>query len=243
MPGFQQYTLADLQAQLQDEYDGAAFWTDEESRIAINDALRTYNLLTGYWCRRPTPIPTVANQVFYSVPATLTMNLRMTFNLLSMELGSLAEYDNGRPYWQGETTADGGDVPTRPRAYLPSGLRTFAIWPADAAGGGSLLVDGLAATPVLVNAGDFIDIGAEDVGVIVDEALHVAAFKIRGSREWQATFAKHREFLQACADRNSRLATSSYFRKYLGLDREKDYVPIRGRGPAPPTGDASGSGV
>lgn len=230
---YTQTTLSQLKVLMGQQWDGSAFWTDEEARLAINEALRLYNLFTGFWKARPMPIPTVAGQVFYAVPGTLTVSLRMTFNLLSMTIGSLDEYDNGRPNWQAETTADGGDVPTRPKAYLPVGLSQFALWPADATGGGSLLLDGVAQTPILVADGDYLDLGQEELTILLGEALHIAAFKERGSR-WAATAVKHTAFLAACADKNSRLATSAYFRKALGLDQEKTRRPMRGGSLATP---------
>lgn len=231
---YQQVTLSQLKVLMQQQWDASAFWTDEEARRAINEALRIYNLFTGFWKRRVPPIPTVAGQVFYAVPGTLTVNLRMTFNLLSMTIGSLSEYDNGRPNWQAESTTDGGDVPTRPKAYIPVGLATFAIWPRDAVGGGSLLLDGVAATPVLLADGDFLDLGQEEITILLGEALHIVAFKERG-RRWAATAVKHTAFLAACADRNKRLATNAYFRKYLGLDQEKTRRPERrADAPSPP---------
>lgn len=234
MPGYQQVTLADLQTLLAQQWDGSAFWTAEEARLAINEALRIYSLLTGFWKRRVPPIPTVANQVFYFVPGALTVNLRMTFNLLNMTIGSLSEYDNGCPNWQSETTASGGDVPTRPMAYIPVGLTQFAIWPADAAGGGSLLLDGVAATPVLIAPTDYLDLGQEEITILLGEALHIVAFKERGPR-WAATAVKHQAFLAACADRNKRLATNAYFRKFLGLDQQKNQRPERrADAPSPP---------
>lgn len=234
---YQQVTLAQLKVLMTQQWDASAFWTDEEARLAINEALRLYNLFTGFWKVRIPPIVTVAGQVFYAVPGSLTVNLRMTFNLLSMTIGSLDEYDNGRPNWQAESTVDGGDVPTRPKAYIPVGLKTFAIWPRDAVGGGSLLVDGVSATPILLADGDFLDLGQEELTILLGEALHVAAFKERsaGNGRWAATAIKHKAFLSACADKNKRLATNAYFRKYLGLDQEKTRRPQRrADAPSPP---------
>lgn len=227
---YTQRTLAQLQARMATEWDGSVFWTAEEARLALNETLRWYNLYTGVWKTRR-PMPTVANQVRYTIDGAFVYNLRMTFRLLPMDLASLAEMNNARPNWRAETTATGGDVPDRPTAYIPEGMSAFSIWPADAVGDvgppGSLLIDGIAQTPLLVAPGDFLDLGVEEEVALVGEAIHISAFKLRDAR-WRATAIKHRAFLMACLDKNSRLATSAYFREYLGLDRQKDEAPIRG---------------
>lgn len=212
------------------EWDGSVFWTTREATAALNETLRWYNLFTGMWKRR-LPLPTIANQVRYAIPGAFTANLRMTFRLLPMDLASLLEMNNARPNWRAETTATGGDVPTRPTMYIPESLSAFSIWPADAVGDpgppGSLLIDGIADTPVLTLPGDYLDLGSEEEVALVGEAIHISAFKLRDAR-WRATVIKHKAFLMACLDKNSRLATSAYFREFLGLDREKDEVRLRG---------------
>jgi hypothetical protein len=227
---YTQRTLAQLQARMATEWDGSVFWTPREATAALNEALRWYNLFTGVWKVR-VALPTVANQVTYSISGSFVYNLRMTFRLLPMDLGSLKEMNNGRPNWRAETTASGGDVPTRPTMYIPVGMNRFAIWPADAVGDvgppGSLLIDGLAQTPILTLPGDFLDLGLEEEVALVGEAIHISAFKLRDAR-WRATAVKHKAFLLACLSKNERLATSAYFREFLGLDRQKDEQPIIG---------------
>lgn len=228
---YQQVTLATLQTRMVERWDSSVFWTNEEARLALNEALRLYNLFTGFWKKRvviPT-VPVAPNGVglYYLTDTQLSVNLRMTLNDLPMTLGAVEEYNLARPNWRAEQTDTGEDVPTRPMVYLPVGLRRFAIWPKDATGGNSLGVDGVTVTPVLVNGGDFVDLGQEEELALTSEALHIAAFKEGGVR-WKATLPLHRHFLGACVDKNTRLATSSFFREFLGLDRQKDYRPIRG---------------
>ena len=47
-------TLADLKVDMAQRYDESIFWTAEEARLAINEALRDWNLLVGRWSRRLT---------------------------------------------------------------------------------------------------------------------------------------------------------------------------------------------
>lgn len=236
---YQQRTLAQLQARMVQSWDESVFWTDAEARRALNESLRLYNLFTGFWKKRLV-LPTVASGagftgLYYQTSSQLVMNLRMTYNDLNMTLGSIQELNFGRPNWRGELTTDGADVPTRPMKYIPLGLDRFAIWPRDAAGGGALSIDGVTITPVLTNPADFVDLGQEEELALIGEALHIVSFKEGGPR-WKATLGRHRDFLRACVDRNSRLASSSFFRNFLGLDREKDLQPLRGlaKTPQPP---------
>ena len=50
----------------------------------------------------------------------------------------------------------------------------------------TVLLDGVAATPVLVLPADPVDLGDEILDVLVDQALHVVAFKEAGPR-WRST--------------------------------------------------------
>lgn len=221
---YQAVTLAQLQQQLKDRWESVAFWTDAEATTYINDALRWWNLFTAQWKRRVV-ITTVANQVWYSVPSTLIYDLRMDFTTTPMDVTSLTDLDNGRPGWEGETTATSG-VPTVPTFFAPAGLNLFAIWPADAVGDRQLVVDGVRATPVLSAAGDFLDLGQEELTAILGEALHTAAFKEGGGR-WQNTQPLHQAFLLAAADRNERFKASTYFRRAMGLDSNRSQRPTR----------------
>lgn len=224
---FQRFTLADLQSDLKASWDSSPFWTDAEATRYINHALRFWNLLTGFW--KETVLVTTPAPVspYVSLPGSLTFGMQVVWGSTgkALQLSGLFDLDMGRPRWEEETTASGGAVPTVPTLWCPSGMKELVIWPQDAATGLPLLIDGVAATPILVNPGDFIDIGDQDVGPILDFALHVAAFK-RGRAAVSATALRLRSFLQAAQAQNSRLSYSSVFRKALGLDHTKGMKPI-----------------
>ena len=226
-------TLAELRTQLQTTYDAIPFWTATEADNALNEALQTYNLLTGFWKRRIV-YTTVAGEVWITVPGTLTYNLRVAFNEQVLDPDSIAAMDLARRRWESETTTSGGDVPTRPRVWMPNGLNELAIWPADAAGQNSLVIDGLAATPVLTSDTQYLDLGQEDIDALVNYALHVLTLKLGGAR-FQGMLPKFGAFLTACADRNARLRGSNYFRWLLGRDWQTALVPLRAAGAPVPT--------
>ena len=117
-------------------------------------------------------------------------------------------------------TASGGGVPTSVKVWAAAGLSLIAFWPADAAGNTSILVDGVAQTPVLVNGGDYIDLGDEELGVLLGFALHLLAFKAP-DQVFQSTQPLQKAFYQAAAAKNVRFGTSDFLRHFLGLDKPR----------------------
>ena len=219
-------TLARLKIGMAERWDDVAFWTEEEARLAINEALREWNLLVGRWSTSVT-LSTGAGTVEYATGATLLYNTRVKVNGAPLIAASTLEMDLARPSWRRETTASGGDVPTTPIHWAPISLQRIAIWPATAGiGVNNLIVSGVAATPVLVEDGDTVDLGEELHDPLLDFALHIAAFKEGGAR-WQATLPYLTEFLKMAAQENSLLKASKAFRRFAGLDRRRDLHPTK----------------
>jgi hypothetical protein len=220
-------TLAQLRIGMEERWDSTIFWTPEEARLAINEALRFWNLLVGRWARLRT-LSTGAGTVEYDLGATLIYGTRVSMaGGLPLTVTSTTELDPGRPTWRSETTASGGDVPPIPTLWAPISLQRIAIWPATAGiVVNGLLVNGVAATPVLVEEADTVDLGEELHDPLLDFALHVAAFKEGGPR-WQATLPYFTSFLQAAAEENALLKTSKAFRRAAGLDQRRALQPIR----------------
>jgi hypothetical protein len=220
-------SLAQLKIGMRDRWDGAVFWTDEEARLALNEALRDWNLMTGRWQRRLT-LSTGAGTVEYALGATLIYGSRVKVGTTPLVSTSILELDLGRPTWRQETTASGGSVPTTPILWAPISLQRIAIWPATALlGVNNLLVDGVANTPVLIEEFDKIDLGEELHDPLLDYALHVAAFKEGGPR-WQATLEYFTAFLQLAAQENGMLKANKAFRRFAGLDRRRDLQKTKG---------------
>lgn len=236
---FQIVTLAALQASLATRYDGAAFWTTEEARLALNEALRFYNQLTGYWKRRVT-LPTVAGQIWYTMPSTLVQNCRVELNERPLGLVSVPEMDLVYDGWEGQTTATGGSVPAEITYWMPYGLTLLAIWPADAVGGNSLGIDGVRHTPILAAPGDFLDLSQVQEDALLSYALHVLLLKLGGA-VFTATLPLYRIFLKACAEQNDRLNAMAFYRQALGLDAALVVAPVRRYVPAQPTDQRGGA--
>lgn len=211
-------TLATLRARLQDRYTGDPFWSATEANDALNEALRYFNLFTGYW-RGTTTANTTANVPFVAVPATMTYRTRVYVAGRVLTRTSLIGLYRTRRDWRTQTTTSGSPVPTTPREWAPVGLTSLAIWPADAAGGLTLSIDAVKLTPILTADGQFVDIGEEELRLVLAEALWILTFKRPSLMEGLKDL--HQTFLLGCLERNDQLRASSYFREALGLDQEQ----------------------
>lgn len=213
---YQQITLTQLQTALADRYESVPFWTGPEATRAINEALRIWNAATGFWAKAFTTI-TVPDDPYVAVTGSLVRAARVSYNGVPLEKASLDDFNYGIPNWRGVTTASGGTVPTRPVYWAPVSLTLLAIYPADHAGFGALVIDGVRATPILVNAGDYIDLGQEEHDTLLGYALHVLAFKL-GGQTLVRTYPGWLAFLRAAAARNAQFAESAFYKAAMGGD-------------------------
>lgn len=223
---YTQFTLADLIAQLKTKVEDVPYFTDTEATYAINESLRVWNMLTGVWKNRVTVNTPATPSSWVSIPLPLFYNVRMQFNNKPLARSSIGDLDNGRVNWEAESTTSGGDVPTAPSCFAPAGLTLFAVWPKDAVGGNSILVDGVVDAPQLSAAGDTVDINNSSLQPILGYCLHYLSLK-EGSQRWRSTQQYYKEFLLAALDQNDRLATSALFRKAAGLDVNRGQRPLR----------------
>jgi len=217
---YQQVTLATLQARLADRYEAVPYWTAEEARRALNEGLRIYSAATGFW-RTIVSVPTVPNDPMVALPGTLVQGSRVTWNGLPMEPATLSDFAWGIRNWSKITTATPG-APPRPIYWARASLTLLAIYPADAFGsvGGThaLQVNGVRQTPILVNPGDFVDLGQEQFDVLLAYAQHVLAFKL-GGQALVDTYPGWLAFLRAAARENRQFAKSAFYRRVMGIDQ------------------------
>jgi hypothetical protein len=215
---------ATLRSRLQDRFDGTPFWSATEANDAINEALRWFNLYTGYW-RGSVPVVTGVGGRFLSVGGTLTYRTRVTRAGKALARKSIVELYRQRKNWRTQSTSDGGDVPSTIQEWAPIGLSTIAIWPADGPGGTTLTIEAVKITPILSLDGSFVDLGTEELDLLLDECLWILSFKRPSLQEGFQPL--HQHFLQGCLDRNDQLRASAFFREALGLDQEQRLVPPR----------------
>ena len=209
-------TLAQLRVQLAARWEGSPFWTDEEARLAINETLRVWNLLVGAW-RKRVVLPTIVNSPYYTVPSSGFCVFRVAWNQHPLDLSSVADLDDGRPSWRGETTAAGGSIPTTPVVWAPLGFTRFVLWPADASLVNSLTLDLVAPAPVLIYEFSAVDLNAADLNVLLGMALRLAAFKTPGPR-FTLLEGLERAFYQAAAVQSAQFRASALYRALIGRD-------------------------
>lgn len=218
---YQQVSLVDLLQALSDRYEGVPFWTSTDAIAAINEGLRIWNAATGFW-RAPFLTTTVPSDPYVAVTGTLVQACRVLWNGVPLEKASIADFDYAIPNWRGATTAD-PDHPIAPVYFAPISLSLLAIYPADAAIS-SLIIDGVRATPVLTALPQYLDLGAEELNVLLGYALHVLAFTV-GGEVLVRTYPGWQAFLKAAAARNHQFAASAYYRRLLGLDQQRRITP------------------
>jgi hypothetical protein len=207
----------EIRERLQERYEGVPFWEADEALAAVNEGLRMFNLLAGYWHRTET-LTTVAGQYEYALPASLLFRTRLEILGQALSPSSHEDLTNGRYQWRTETTASGGDVPTKPTLWAPVSLQLIVLWPASMTTGLELTVSGIAATPVLADGNNTLDLGDELLSVLLGYALHVLAFK-KGNPAFSATIPYFTAFLEAAATENARLKATKFYRRWMGHHR------------------------
>lgn len=222
---FQDYTLTELQTRLDDRLELSNFYTTPELTLAINEAIRVWNLYTGTWRRRITYALQVESDPYFALPQTMTFATRMQADNVPMAKSSLHDLDHGRPGWQGETVADGGGVPTTPNVWAPVSLTLMVYWPKVTATGVTLTIDGVSAAPVLSAGASYIDLNPARINVFLDYAKHYLAIK-RGSSELGKTMNAHKALMMSAADENALFAESSFFKWAMARDDKLHLTPM-----------------
>lgn len=224
---YQQVTLATLRARLSDRFDAVPFWSAEESRRALNEGLRVFSAATGFW-REPLLLQTVPNDPYVALSNSMVQGTRVQWNDLPLEPASLFDLDYSIPNWRGATTASGGAHPSRPVYWARISLTQLAIYPADAyntvGGTHSLLINGVRNTPVLTLDTDWVDLGQEQLDVLLGYALHVLAFKL-GGQALIATYPGWLAFLTAAGRESKEFAATAFYRSVMGLDQQRRLMP------------------
>lgn len=223
-------TLSTLQTRLNDRLETSAFYTTAELTLAINEALRVWNLYTGTWRRRVTHVLQPTSDNYFALPQTIVFPMRMEVNGTPMAKSSLTDLDNGQPGWEGQSIGDAG-VPTSPQVWAPASLTLIAYWPRVVNATFTVTVDGVSATPVLSGSSDNIDLNEARHNILLGYAKHYLNFK-RGSAELQQSGPALQAMLLAAAEENVAFRESSFFRWAMARD-EKPRLPEH---PAPQQG-------
>lgn len=223
---FQRQTLTDLIDSLSEAVgNNTVYWTDEEKRDAINEAICVWHVMTGGWV---TKIPIETDEQFVSLPSDFVSVQRvLSFPLRSsptsdsgvpLTMTSLPELDYGSPGWESETGV--------PEMWLPIGINEIALYPAPLAAR-LYVIEGLKDAPRLFSPGDFIDAGEEDINLLTHYAHHYLTLKEAGA-EFKTTEEGLIDFVEGAALKNAKLKMTAPYRLYMGLVREDGERPARG---------------
>ena len=225
-------TLTTLQARLNDRLGAQAFHTAVETTLALNEALRLWNLYTGTWRRRLTHVLQPTSDNYFALPQPLVFPMRIEVNGTPMAKSSLHDLDHGQPGWEGQAIGQAG-IPSSPQVWAPVSLTLMAYWPRVVNATFTLTVDGVSATPVLVSGSDTVDLNESRHGVLLDYAKHYLTIK-RGGSEMQQSAPAIQAMLVAAADENALFQESSFFRWAMARDEKPEIppkvVPQQGRG-------------
>jgi hypothetical protein len=194
------------------------FWTNDELNDYIVEALRIWNVLTGYWKASQT-VTVPAGTLFYSLPDNLSNFLALSrIEVASSHLNqvSLQELDSARPEWQYAAAAALSEA-----ALI--GLDRIAFSPPpDADISVTFFYIRTAIVPVADT--DFIQLSEEELKPILDFVTFIATLK-EGGDELQTNVPLLKSFLHQCSLYNSKLNSISVFRKLLGWSGYKEARP------------------
>ena len=223
---YTQYTRAQLRTYLLERLGapGPAFYRTTELNFILQESLRFFNLLTGFWKTRA--LFNTTSATWYQLPNAITGNMRVTWQGYTLSPASAHDISYGRPTWVGENTTTGGDVPKVPTVWVIGAINLIGIWPQDANPPNSLIVDGLAATPILTADSQSVDLGQEELNTILDYCEHIAMFK-QGGAELKDSIELLKAFLKSAAVRSDILKQSATYRKWLGLDKQRWQTKMR----------------
>ena len=170
-------TLSELQQRVYDRLDNnTLLYTAGEVTNAINECIRVVNLAVGFLQITDSVGTgvTIANQVYYSTPASILIPMRVQFEGSYLQKVFPNQIGKSNATWVTDTTTTTGQEVSE---WIPIGLTTFAIHPADALGGGALQMTGIAEPVPLVNPNDNVSIPGEYTDTIVDLGAQVLSLK------------------------------------------------------------------
>jgi hypothetical protein len=193
--------------------NNSTFWTQDEKVMAINEALRIWQALTGEW-RAEFAFDALGGN-YVNVPQQIVSVDRVLYNGTPLSLTSIWELDKGTPGWEGTAGT--------PLEWAPFGLNQVALYPGPASG--SIKLEGVAELLPLTGLAEYIDIGDEELTKLLGYAQHYLAFK-EGLPESKATEEDFVAFMEAAVLKNGRLVGSELYRRFMGESRDENQRPL-----------------
>jgi hypothetical protein len=191
-------TLGDLKTRVYNRLDqNTALYPDADVTREINDSIAAWSLFTSaIQAQVHVPGYTVANQVLYSVPAGILVPQRVYFEGRQLAKESIRKMSLLRRDWITDVSSTRGPVCD----WIPFGIGTFAIHPADSIGGNDLLVVGIAEPTPLVLDADPITLPDEDADSIAELSSANLTFR-EGGAIFAASSLLYQKFLSRMKER------------------------------------------
>jgi hypothetical protein len=226
MAQFTQRSLTDLiEAAGETVGTNTVYWTADEKRDAINEAICMWQVMTGRWVAR---VPMNTAETFNRLPNDMISAQRVkilpkggnpqTVAGTVLVMTSLPELDLAAPGWESTVGT--------PTMWAPIGINEIALYPRPTEEI-LLLIEGIKEAPRLFSDGDFIDLGDEDLTELVRYVHHYLTFKEAGA-EFNASQEDVVALFEAAGQQNARLKMTAPYRRYMGLQREEGERSARG---------------
>jgi len=202
----------------------STFWSTSEINAYINEALRVWNVLTGYNREVYSAVSVPTNQAVYTM-AELTGSsnplfiLRIEANASNTTISgiNLAELGHLTPTWF--TTA----AASTQEFWSQVGQNNVVLYPKPS-GTPALNTYAVDLAEIPTADGDYIQVSEEDMTAIVDYAVFIARLKESGS-EFQESSKLLQSFLQAAARYNAQILQTALYRKVMGLPNQQRQRP------------------
>lgn len=226
MASYARTTIATLKSNVKERLGGeGVFWTDSEIVGAINEAMAVWQLLTGDFVTTANQTVASNSQVLQLASTTVTsMGLvrvrRMTTTTTPAPSTvlypvSIFEMDQGYYGRQGAASS------STPEYWAPFGIDKMIIYPAPNTTQ-TVQLQYYNGDPRISNtAGDYFNLGDEEVIAIVNYAVWACSFK-EGVKEALINTSPLRDMFMAAARlRNQKLRATALYRDYMGNDRDE----------------------
>lgn len=221
-------TLTTLRARLLERVGGhQKFWVQAELDYALNEALAAWNLLTGDLIDSENKTGVSAGTENFTLDADAILPFRITAKDGTIILAptTLQDLDQGEYGWRDDANGtpafwavSGGDLVwiwPQPDATAVSGTNDFSIGFYD---GGQQLV----------NAGDYIQVGDEDLNAILNYAQAYLAFKEGPKEGTELADALQQMFVAVSKRRANWLVGQNPFMAYTVRGRQAGETTLDG---------------
>lgn len=213
---FTSITRAQFRSNLRNRLGNTLFWSDTELNNAINESMRTWNLLTGAWCGKFV-VTMTAGVNWITLPSTITSSTRVEYQGKPLKATSVRDLDNGMPGWE--------TMPGPPRYWAPAALNLIAVYPTDVDTTNGLTIDGIRKTPSMGSDTATVDLDPGTYDTLLSYARHLLLLKL-GGREFAESMADRKALFEAAGQENKRIQASAPYRRLMGLPLDAVRQPL-----------------